>query len=339
MTGTTMKTMTTSQAINSALHEAMRSDPSVIVFGEDVADREGGGVFKATLGLSTAFGSTRVRSTPIAEQAIVGAAIGAALAGMRPVVEIMLMNFATVAMDQIINHAAKLRFMSGGQSSVPITIRMATGAGRGTGGQHADYLEAWFAHTAGLKVVAPSSPSDAKGLLLACIQDDDPCIFIENMSMYRVSGQVPDHAEPIPLGKAHILREGAHATVIAYSRIVNDVVAAADALAREGIMVEVIDLRTISPLDMPTILRSVEKTGRALVVHEAVRNFGVGAEIAAAISEKMHGRLLAPVGRLASSNGPVPFSKPLEAAHVPGVTQIEAAVRSLLDPITQARMP
>jgi pyruvate/2-oxoglutarate/acetoin dehydrogenase E1 component len=324
------ETINTVQAVNRALHDAMASDQSVIVFGEDVADPEGGGIVKATKGLSSKYGSLRVRSTPISEQAIVGAAIGASLVGMRPVAEIMLMNFTTVAMDMIVNHAAKLRFMSGGQISTPITIRTMTGAGRGAGGQHADMLEAWFAHTAGLKVVAPSSPADAYGLLLSCIFDSNPCIFIENTPSYWVQGPAPKPGIRIPLGKAAIVRPGSDVTVIAYSRMVTESLLAAQNVERRGVSVELIDLRTISPLDIHTVLASVSKTGRALIVHEAVRNCGLGAEVSAQINEQTFGKLKAPVMRIASPNCPVPFSKPLETAFVPNAAAIEAGILSIL---------
>src|ERR1700736_5875891 len=216
------------QAVNLALDDAMAADPSVIVFGEDVGDKEEGGVCGVTKGLSSKYGTVRVRTTPISEQAIIGAAIGASIVGMRPVAEIMLMNFTTVAMDMIVNHAAKLRFMSGGQTHVPITIRTMTGAGFGTGGQHADYLEAWFAHTAGIKVVAPSSPADAYGLMLSCIFDDDPCLFIENMPSYWVPGPAPEVGVRIPLGRANVLKAGGDVTLVSYSRTVSDCVAVAN---------------------------------------------------------------------------------------------------------------
>ncbi|WP_258187488.1 alpha-ketoacid dehydrogenase subunit beta [Trinickia symbiotica] len=318
------------QAVNLALDDALSSDQNVIVFGEDVADRQEGGVMGVTKGLSTKHGDVRVRSTPISEQAIIGAAIGASLVGMRPVAEIMLMNFTTVAMDMIVNHAAKLRFMSGGQTHVPITIRTMTGAGFGVGGQHSDFLEAWFAHTAGLKVVAPSTPADAYGLLLSCIEDDDPCIFIENMVTYWNDGPAPERGVRIPLGKAKIVREGADATIIAYSRQVLDACAVAEKLQNEGISVEVVDLRTVAPFDAETMLDSVAKTRRAIVVHEAVKPFGVGAEISSRIHEELFGQLKAPVQRVASAFCPVPFTKPLETAFVPSVGQIEAAVRKTL---------
>jgi pyruvate dehydrogenase E1 component beta subunit len=309
----------------------MGLDPNVILLGEDIADGQEGGIVGVTKGLSSKYGSSRVRSTPISEQAIIGAAIGASIVGMRPVAEIMLMNFTTVAMDMIVNHAAKLRYMSGGQTHVPITIRTMTGAGFGTGGQHADYLEAWFAHTAGMKVVAPSSPADAYGLMLSCIFDEDPCLFIENMPSYWTPGAPPQVGQRIPLGQAKVLREGSDVTVISYSRMVQDCAAVAEKLAKEGIQVELIDLRTISPLDQASLLRSVAKTRRAVVVHEAVRRFGVGAEIAALLHEHLFGDLKAPVQRVGANHSPVPFSKTLEMAHVPQPATIEAAIRKTLD--------
>lgn len=324
------KTINTIQAVNMALDEAMGLDPNVILLGEDIADAQEGGIVGVTKGLSSKYGSSRVRSTPIAEQAIVGAAIGASLVGMRPVAEIMLMNFTTVAMDMIVNHAAKLRFMSGGQTHVPITIRTMTGAGFGTGGQHADYLEAWFAHTPGMKVVAPSSPAEAYGLMLSCIFDDDPCLFIENMPAYWNPGELPVPGERIPIGKAKVVRPGSDVTLISYSRMLQDCATVADKLAREGISVELIDLRTIAPLDEATLLQSVARTGRAVVVHEAVRKFGVGAEIAALLHEQLFGELKAPVQRVGARHSPVPFSKPLEMAFVPQPSTIEAAVRKAL---------
>lgn len=325
------KKINSAQAINFALHDAMELDESVVVLGEDIADGQGGGVFKCTAGLSAKFGTGRVKSTPIAEQAIVGAAVGGALAGLRPVAEIMLMNFTTVAMDQIINHAAKLRFMTGGQTHVPLVIRTTTGAGFGTGGQHADYLEAWFAHTAGLKVVAPATPADAYGLLLSCIFDDDPCIFIENLPLYFQPGDAPVRGERIPLGKANIVREGSDITLVSYSRTLHEVIAVAKGLEKEGIAAEVIDLRSIAPLDMDTVRASAEKTGRVVIAHEAQVDFGVGAEIAARLHKELFGRLKAPVARVGAARSPVPFSKPLEAAFVPTRERILAAVRETLN--------
>lgn len=322
--------LNTIQAVNLALDDAMAADKNVIILGEDVGDKEEGGIVGVTRGLSTKYCDSRVRSTPISEQAIIGAAIGAAIVGMRPVAEIMLMNFTTVAMDMIVNHAAKLRFMSGGQTHVPMVIRTMTGAGFGTGGQHADYLEAWFAHTAGIKVVAPSSPADAYGLMLSAIEDDDPVLFIENMPTYWTPGDAPERGKKIPLGKANILREGKDVTLITYSRRVLEASAVVQKLAGEGISVELIDLRTIAPMDTDTILASVAKTGRAVIVHEAVKPFGVGAEIASRIYESLFAQLKAPVQRVGSHFSPVPFSKPLEDAYVPGLDQIEAAIRATL---------
>lgn len=324
------KRMNMSQAIALALHEAMEIDSSVVALGEDIADPQGGGVFKCTTGLSNAFGTERVRSTPIAEQAIMGAAVGAALAGLRPVAEIMLMNFITVAMDQVVNHAAKLRFMTGGQTHVPLTIRTATGAGFGTGGQHADYLEAWFAHTAGMKVVAPSTPADAYGLLLSCIFDDDPCLFVESLPLYFAMGEAPVPGERVPLGKAKVVREGSDVTVISYSRTMLEVLAVAKELEQQNISVEVIDLRSIVPLDMDTVLASVARTGRAVVAHEAQVDFGVGAEIASRVHRELFGQLRAPVGRVGAARSPVPFSKALEDAFIPTRQRISAAILETL---------
>ena len=318
------------QAVNEALHIAMEADPKVLVLGEDVADKEGGGVVGATKGLSTKFGTDRVVSTPISEQAIIGAAIGASLVGYKPVAEIMLMNFTAVAMDMIVNHAAKLRYMSGGQTNVPIVIRMMTGAGGSGGGQHSDFLEAWFAHTPGIKVVAPSCPEDAKGLLLSCIADPDPCMFIESMAAYWVPGTAAANNDPIPLGKARIAAAGTDVTLISYARMALVAQEAAAKLLEQGISAEVIDLRTISPWDRETVLASVRKTGRAVVVHEAVRSFGVGAEIASTISEELFGQLKAPVKRLGAPDSAVPFSKPLETAYLVSADTIVKTVKELL---------
>jgi acetoin:2,6-dichlorophenolindophenol oxidoreductase subunit beta len=319
-------------AVQRALHDALEEDPKVLVFGEDVGDPEDGGVIGVSKGLSTKFGNDRVRSTPIAEQAIIGAAIGAALGGYRPVAEIMLMNFTTVAMDMIVNHAAKLRFMSGGQTHVPMVIRTMTGTGFRSGGQHSDYLEAWFAHTAGLKVVIPSNSEDAYGLMRTCIEDNDPCIFIENgPSMRGAISAPPKKGLRIPLGKAKTMREGKDVTIITYSRQVKDALAAAEALAKDGASVEVIDLRSIQPWDKEAVLNSVGRTKRAVIVHEAVRPFGVGAEIAATIQEELFSELKGPVRRLGAPFCPVPFAKPLEVAFAPSATQIEQSVRGLLD--------
>jgi pyruvate/2-oxoglutarate/acetoin dehydrogenase E1 component len=318
------------QAINQALADAMEADPKVLILGEDVADPEEGGVVGVTKGLSTRFGDARVRSTPISEQAIIGAAIGASLVGYRPVAEIMLMNFTTVAMDMIVNHAAKLRFMSGGQTHVPIVIRTMTGTGFSSGGQHSDYLEAWFAHTAGIKVVAPCSPDDAYGLMRSAINDPDPVLFIENGPSYWTLGPAPEKGHFVPIGKAKIVSPGTDVTIVTYSRLVHEAVVAVAALQEQGISAELIDLRSISPWDRETVLASVAKTGRALIVHEAVTAFGAGAEISSVINEELFGRLKAPVKRLGGPYAPVPFSKPLEAAFAPQTAGIVAAAIALL---------
>lgn len=316
-------------AINWALDDAMAKDPSVLLFGEDVADPEGGGVVKVTAGLSAKYGN-RVRSTPISEMGFVGAAVGAAVAGMRPVVEVMMMNFVGVCMDQITNHAAKLRFMSGGQTNVPMVIRTMTGSGFQTGGQHSDFLEAWFCHTAGIKVVVPSNPADAYGLLLGAIADEDPVMFVEPMAAYWVPGAAPVRGQAIPLGKANVVRSGSDVTLIGYGRSMLDIAPVADKLAKVGVSAEVIDLRTVSPLDMDTVLTSVAKTGRAVVVHEAVKSFGVGAELSSRIHEALFRELKAPVARVASKDCPVPFAQHLEAAFLYSHDEIEAAVRATL---------
>jgi len=318
------------QAINLALHDAMSADQKVLLLGEDVGDPEGGGILGITKGLSQAFGGDRVKSTPIAEQAIVGAAIGAAIVGYRPVAEIMLMNFTMVAMDMIVNHAAKLRFMSGGQTSVPLVIRTMTGASMGNGGQHSDFLEAWFAHTAGLKVCIPSNPSDAYGLMLACIADPDPCIFVETLPiLFAQQATDLERGVPISLGKARLVRQGRDVTVITYGRQVLDALRVADQLSEDGISCEVLDLRTISPIDMDAVLTSVEKTGAAVVFHEAVKSFGPGAEISSRIHEALFAQLREPVVRIGAKFAPVPFSKPLEDAFLPSAVDLETAIRRL----------
>lgn len=318
-------------AINKAYHDAMTEDSRVITLGEDIGDVEGGGIVGVTKGLSTAFGEQRARSTPITEQAIMGAAIGASLAGYKPIAEIMLMNFTTVAMDMIINHAAKLRFMSGGQTSVPIVIRTMTGLGFGSGGQHCDYLEAWFAHTAGIKVCAASTPEDAYGLLRSAIDDPDPVLFIENLPTYfaPMAMELPDNSHRVPLGKAAVQIEGSDVTVVTYARMALESRQAAAQASEQGISVEVIDLRTIAPWDRETVLASVRKTGRVLIVHEAVMQHGVGAEIAAVINEELFGELKKPVKRLGGAFSPVPYSKPLESAFAPDAPRILAAITEL----------
>ncbi len=319
------------QAIGSALDDALGRDPTVLLLGEDIADPSGG-VFKVSAGLSTKYGAHRVRATPISEQAIVGAAIGAAIAGMRPVAEIMLMDFLAVCMDQLSNHAAKLRYMSGGQTTVPLTIRCAAGAGMQFGAQHSEMLEAWVTHIPGLKVVVPSNPADAKGLLTASIFDPDPVVFIEQSLLYFAPPQpVPVGHHVVPLGSAATVRPGSDVTLISYGRQVHDAVAAAQRLAEEhGIEAEVIDLRSLVPLDERTILESVARTRHAVVIHEAVRRNGFGAELAALITENLFDELGAPVQRVAGANTPIPFAKVLEDAFVPSVDAIIAATTSTI---------
>ena len=317
------------QSINQAIGDAMAADEKVVLLGEDVGDAEEGGVVGVTKGLSTRFGDLRVRTTPISEQAIIGAAIGASIVGYKPIAEIMLMNFTTVAMDMIVNHAAKLRFMSGGQTHVPIVIRTMTGAGFSSGGQHSDYLEAWFAHTAGMKVVAPSNAADAYGLMRAAIDDPDPVLYIENLPSYWNPGPPADPNQKLRLGKARVATVGSDVTIVSYSRSLNEAVAALPAMTEAGVSAEIIDLRTISPWDEATVLASVAKTGRCLVVHEAVTKFGVGAEIASVLSSELFGVLKAPVKRLGAPFAPVPFSGPLEAAFVPSPERIAAAAIEL----------
>ncbi|GAA4777885.1 alpha-ketoacid dehydrogenase subunit beta [Novosphingobium ginsenosidimutans] len=325
-----MAEITLAQALNKAIDEAMAEDAGVFCLGEDVSAKQGGGVFKITSGLTEKYGEHRVRATPISETAIVGAAVGAALAGQRPIAEIMLMNFVGVCMDQIVNHAAKLRFMSGGQTNVPLVIRTTTGVGVGFGGQHSDMLEAWFAHVAGIHVVTPSNAADARGLMRAAIDCNDPVIFIENILCYGLKAEDPGPGYRVPLGKAAVAREGSDISLITYGRTVLDALAVADELAKEGISVEVIDLRTIAPYDEATVLASVRKTGLAITLHEAVRPFGTGAELAANIQEKCWDSLKGPVRRIGGTFSPVPFATVLEQAWIPNKGQIIGQIKAAL---------
>lgn len=322
--------ITVLQAYSQALMDAMGDDDQVIVLGEDIADPEEGGVVGVTRGLSSKYGELRVRTTPIAEEAIIGAAVGASLVGFKPVAEIMLMNFTTVAMDMIVNHAAKLRYMSGGQTHCPLVIRTMTGAGMSTGGQHSDYYEAWFAHTPGMKVVCPSTTEDAYGLLRSAIDDPDPVLVIENLPIYWTKGPKPEAGHRVPLGKAKVVVPGSDVTIVSYSRTVLEALGALQAMGEAGVSAEVIDLRTIQPWDQETVLASVEKTGRLLIAHEAVVPFGAGAEIAAVVQEKLFGKLKAPVKRIGAPFNPVPFSKPLENEHVTDGKKIAAAAIALV---------
>jgi pyruvate/2-oxoglutarate/acetoin dehydrogenase E1 component/TPP-dependent pyruvate/acetoin dehydrogenase alpha subunit len=318
------------QAINEALDIALGNDSKVILLGEDIED-PAGGIVKATYGLSTKYGRERVRGTPISEQAIVGAATGASLVGFKPVAEIMIIDFAMVCMDQIANHAAKLRYMSGGRTAVPIILRMLTAGNVGSfGAQHSQSLEAWFAHIPGLKMVAPSNAADAKGMLLSCIDDPDPCIFLEAMRCYFVPGEVPEGDYRVPLGSATVARPGKDLTILSWSWAMQEALAAAELLAAEGVEAEVVDLRSIVPLDMPTVLKSVSKTGRLLITHAAVEFAGFGAEIAARIQEAAWGSLKAPVARVGARYTPIPFAQNLEAMHFPNAAGIAEKAKSLM---------
>lgn len=319
------------QGLNRAIDEAMAEDEGVILLGEDVAAKQGGGVFKISAGLTEKYGENRIRATPISEQAIMGACVGAALAGFRPIAEIMLMNFVTVAMDQIVNHAAKLRFMSGGQTNVPLVIRTTTGVGVGFGGQHSDMLEAWFAHVPGLKIVTPSNAADAQGLMRAAIACNDPVIFIENILCYGLQSDDPGPNHIVPLGKAAVPREGNDCTIVTYGRTVLDALEVAGQLADEGVSVEVIDLRTIAPYDEEAVLASVRKTGRAVILHEAVKAYGTGAEMSARINEKLFGQLKAPVQRVGGTFSAVPMANVLEQAWIPTKDDIKDAVRATMN--------
>ncbi len=320
--------LTMSAAIAQALDLALARDPAVFVLGEDIEDPIGG-VMRATAGLSTRHGRQRVRNTPISEQAIVGAAIGASLAGMRPVAEVMLMDFLAVCMDQVANHAAKLRYMSGGRTHVPITLRTAVGGGRQFGAQHSQSLEAWLMHVPGLKVAVPSTPADAKGLLTSCIADDDPCIHMETMSLLFTRGPVPEGVHTLRLGEAAVRRAGDDVTVVSWGWQVPEALAAAETLAKEGTSVEVLDLRTLVPLDRAAVLASVARTRRVVVVHAATRFAGPGAELAATISAELFGELAAPVARLGSAYAPVPYAAELERLLYPDRTSIVDAVRAM----------
>ncbi len=317
-----------SAAINRALADAMAADDSVVLFGEDVAAP--GGPFAVTRGLLEKFGADRVRDTPISEAAIAGAAVGAALSGLRPVVEIMFMDFMTFAMDALVNQAAKAHFMFGGQRSVPMVVRTPHGGGLNAGPQHSQCLEAWFAHVPGLKVVVPSNPADAYGLLRAAIDDPNPVIFVEHKALYAVKGELSDPPATVALGSARVARPGRDVTVVAYGAAVGWALRAAQALAAEDIEAEIIDLRSIQPWDEAAVLASVERTRHLVVAHEAATAFGVGAEIAARVSERAFGRLAAPVARVGAAFMPVPFAPALERACLPGEAEVAAAVRRTL---------
>ena len=322
-----MRETTYLQAITMTLADAMRADHRVLVLGEDVAE---GGPWGATAGLAEEFGAERVRNTPISEAAICGIAIGAAQSGLRPVVEIMFIDFVTLALDQLVNQAAKAHFMSGGQLQVPLVLRTQGGAGQRGAAQHSQSLEAWLTHVPGLKVVMPSTAAAAAGLLAAAIADPNPVVFVENRTLYFRREEVADGREPVPLGRASVVRPGRDVTVVALSRLVHESLAAADELAADGIEVEVIDPRTLVPLDLDTIVESVSRTHRLVVAHEAVQHGGFGAEIVAQVQAAAFDELDAPIERVGAPFAPVPFSPPLEDAYLPGCAQVAAAVRSVV---------
>jgi acetoin:2,6-dichlorophenolindophenol oxidoreductase subunit beta len=320
-----MATMTYREAVRDAMSEAMRRDDDVFIMGEDIAEM--GGSMGVTQGMLEEFGPDRVRNTPISEMAIVGAGIGAAVAGMRPIVEVMYQDFMTLAMEQLVQQAAKHRYMSGGQIKVPLTLRTQGGAGWSPGAQHAQQLEAWFVHVPGLKVVFASTPEDARGLLWSSIYDDNPVVFFEHRTLYNLKGEVPDEIDGIELGKARVHREGEDVTVVATGRLVNDALEAAEEAESEGISVEVVDPRTLLPLDEDAIVASVRKTTRCVVAHEAVVRMGFGAEIAAVVQHGAFDYLDAPVERVGARFAPVPFAPIMEQYVVPHAEDVLAALR------------
>jgi pyruvate/2-oxoglutarate/acetoin dehydrogenase E1 component len=322
--------ITYAEALNEALREEMRRDSNVFVMGEDVAVWGGGGIFGVTKGLVEEFGTERVRDTPISEEAIAAVAVGAAATGSRPVAEIMYVDFIGLAMEPIVNQAAKLRYMFGGKAKVPMVIRAQEGAGRGNAAQHSQSLEAWFCHIPGLKVVTPSTPADAKGLLKSAIRDDNPVIFLEHKVLYFSKGPVPQEEYTVPLGAADVKRLGRDVTVVGVHTMVGKALKAAEQLAEEGIELEVIDPRTLVPLDEETILNSVKKTGRLIVSHEAYTRGGYAAEIVARVVDAAFDYLDAPPLRVCARDVPVPYSAVLETAALPQVEDLVAAARALV---------
>jgi acetoin:2,6-dichlorophenolindophenol oxidoreductase subunit beta len=315
------------KALVEAQARAMREDPRVLVVGEDVAE---GGPYGTTAGLAEEFGPQRVLNTPISESAICGVAIGAAQSGLRPILEIMFIDFVTLALDQLVNQAAKAHAMSGGQLTVPLVMRTQGGAGRRWGAQHSQSLESWLTHIPGLKVLMPSRAADAAGLLASAIADPNPVVFVENKVLYFKSEEVPDELDPVPIGQSDVLRHGDDVTIVALSRMVDEALDAADRLHDDGIEAEVIDPRTLVPLDLDAIVRSVRHTNRLVIAHEAVEHGGFGAEIAAQVQAAAFDDLDAPIQRVGAPFAPVPFSPPLEDAYVPGADEVyEAALRAL----------
>jgi pyruvate dehydrogenase E1 component beta subunit len=322
--------MTYSEALNEALREEMRRDPTVFVMGEDVAVWGGGGVFGVTKGLVEEFGPERIRDTPISEEIIAAAAVGAAATGTRPVAEIMYVDFIGLSMEPIVNQAAKMRYMFGGKIALPMVIRAQEGAGRGNAAQHSQSLEAWFAHIPGLKVVVPSTPADAKGLLKTAIRDDNPVIFLEHKVLYFTKGEVPEGEYTIPFGVADVKREGSDVTVVGIHTQVLEALKAAEELEPEGISVEVIDPRTVSPLDIDTIVTSVKKTGRLVVSHQAYEQGGIGGEIIARVVDAAFDYLDAPPQRVCGKNVPVPYAQSLEREAIPYSEDIVEAIRRIM---------
>lgn len=320
-----MRELTYAQALREALTEEMTRDPNILLLGEDIGVY--GGVFKVTEGLLAKFGPERVRETPISEAGFVGMGVGLALTGKRPVCELMFMDFAFVAADQIFNQAAKMHYMSGGRVKVPLVIRTQQGGGRGNAAQHSQSLETLFTHIPGLKVVLPATPYDAKGLLKSALREDNPVIFIEHKLLYATRGPVPEEEYLIPLGKAEVKRAGRDVTLVSYSRALLHALEAAEEAATLGLSVEVIDLRCTVPLDLDVVLASVRKTGRLVIAHEAHRRLGVGAEIAALVQEHAFDYLDAPIVRVGALDVPIPASKPLEDAVLPGKAQILAGIK------------
>jgi len=320
-----MPRMRLAKAINNALKLEMERDPTIYLAGEDVSI----GTFGVTKGLIEQFGEKRVRDTPITESAIIGSAVGAAACGLRPVVELMFIDFVGVCLDQIFNQAAKMKYMFGGKAKLPIVVRTMYGAGAGGAAQHSQSLESWFMHVPGLKVVLPSTPYDAKGLLISSIRDDNPVMFMEHKALYFIDGEVPEEAYTIPLGEADIKREGQDVTVVATGRMVHLSLDVAEKLSSEGISVEVIDPRTLSPLDEETILESVKKTNHLVIVHEEVKFAGSGAEIAAIVAEKAFDHLDAPIIRVGAPFTPVPFSPALEKEFIPNEEKIIQAIKTV----------
>ena len=323
-----MARITMREAISQAMWEEMERDPNVFILGEEVG--VWGGSYAVTKGFYDHFGGERVRDTPIAEAAIIGAAIGSAMTGLRPIAELMTINFAFAAMDHIVNEAAKLHYMFGGQFHLPLVIRAVGGGGRQLGATHSQTPDAIFAHFPGLKVIAPGTPADAKGLLKAAIRSNDPVLFIEHATMYQTRGEVPDGEYIIPIGKSKVQREGKDVTIVTYSKGLELSMKAAEELAKEGIQVEIVDLRCLRPLDMEPVLESFKKTNHAVIVEEGWKSYGVGSEIAARIYEEAFDYLDAPVKRVAQKEVPLPYNRMLEQAALPQVEDVIAAVKEVL---------